>query len=134
MKKQLNYLIRYGQWATRCLFLLSLTLCATKCLSQSTTKQDSTCICGSQKDIDSTLKILNDYPDLLNESNLLKRALTNTKTLNAQEQATILKVLNMTLWNEKKVVWQIRKYKFMRPFFWALVSVSVGMVIGISKY
>lgn len=130
MKKIFRYLIQHGPRLMLCLFLLSLILCATKSWSQLTKKTDSNCLCGSQIEIDSTIKILNDYPDLLAESNLLKRALTNIKTLNANQQARLLKVLNLEVWNERKVIWRIRKYKILRPVLSALGGVGVGVLIG----
>ena len=129
MKSKLKLSKPNGQVLMLCLFLLSLTLCATKSWSQLTKKTDSNCLCGSQIEIDSTIKILNDYPDLLAESNLLKRALTNIKTLNANQQAAILKVLNLEVWNERKVIWRIRWYKFGRPILSALGGVGVGVLI-----
>jgi len=129
MKSKLKLSKPSGQVLMLCLFLLSLILCATKSWSQLTKKTDSNCLCGSQIEIDSTIKILNDYPDLLAESNLLKRALTNIKTLNANQQARLLKVLNLEVWNERKVIWRIRKYKILRPVLSALGGVGVGVLI-----
>jgi hypothetical protein len=128
MKKNLNYWIQRVTLAMLCLSLLSQTLHAKFFLIQPTQKTDSICLCGSQKEIDSTLKILNDYPDLLRSKVLVLQILSDERTISKSEQAAIMKVLDLKEWNIKTVKRRIRWLK-IRGATWAVGGVAVGVAV-----
>ena len=99
--------------------------------SQSTARTDSVCLCGSQKEIDSTLKILNDYPDLKQQLFLVSKLLQNERRLTELDRAAILKVLGLsTDWDLKRVKRRIWWLKYGRPVLVGLGGVGVGIGIG----
>jgi len=114
---------------------LFLTLAAIPLLAQSTVKQDSICICGSQKEIDSTLKILNDYPDQKQQLFLVSKLLQNERRLTELDRAAILKVLGLsTDWNIGRIKRRIWWLKYGRPVLVGLGGVGVGVLIGAVKF
>ena len=115
---------------TLCLFLLSLQAHAKFFLIQPTLKTDSTCLCGTKKEIDSTLKILNDYPDLLKSKALVSQILADERTISEVERAAVAKVLGLKEWNIKTVKRRIRWPK-IRGATWAVGGVAVGVAIVI---
>lgn len=128
MKKNLKYWIQRGMLVTLCLFLLSLQAHAKFFLIQPTQKTDSICLCGSQKEIDSTLKILNDYPDLLKSKALVSQILADERTISEAERATIIKVLGLKVWDVKAVKRRIRWLK-IRGATWAVGGVAAGLAV-----
>ena len=130
MKKNLKYWTQHVTLVTLCLFLLSLTLHAKSFLTAPTPKTDSTCLCGSQKEIDSTLKILNDYPDLLKSKALVSQILADERTISEAERTAILKVLDLKEWNIKAVKRRIRWIK-IRGYIWAVGGVAAGLAVVI---
>lgn len=130
MKKNLKHWIQRVRLATLCLFLLNQTLHAKFSLTVPTPKTDSICLCGSQKEIDSTLKILNDYPDLLKSKALVSQILADERAISEAEQAAILKVLRRKEWDIKTVKRRIRWLK-VRGYIWAVGGVAAGVVIVI---
>jgi hypothetical protein len=130
MKKNLKHWIQRVRLAILCLFLLSQTLHAKFSLIAPTPKTDSTCLCGSQKEIDSTLKILNDYPDLLRSKALVSQILSDERAISKSERSAMLKVLDLKEWNIKTVKRRIRWLK-VRGYIWAVGGVAAGVVIAI---
>lgn len=111
--------------------LLSLILTVPKSWSQSIAKTDSICLCGPKKQIDSTLKILNDYPDMKRQLMLVSKLLDSERRLTDIEQAAILKVLGLECdWDIKKVKQRIRRLKF-KKWIWGAGGVGVGVLIGL---
>lgn len=132
MKTNLDTLIRQGRLITPCLFLFGAILCATPCLAQSTKKQDSICICGSPKEIDSTLKILNDYPELLKSKELVSQILADERSVSKSEKEAILRLLNINEWDVRKVKRKIR-WLNIRGTVWAIGGLAVGLALVIFK-
>jgi hypothetical protein len=128
MKKNLKILTQQGLRITLLLSLLSLTLFVIPSWSQSIKKTDSDCICGSIKEIDSTLKILNDYPDLLRSKALVSQILADERTIGEAERAAIIKVLGLKQWDVKAVKRRIRWLK-IRGATWAVGGVAVGLAV-----
>lgn len=110
---------------------LFLMLAAIPLLAQSTVKQDSICIFGSRVEIDSALKILSDYPDLKTQARLFEKLYADSKALTEIEQLQILKVLNLKVWDVKKIKQCIRRHKF-RKWTWGTGGVIIGIVIAIT--
>lgn len=103
--------------------------------SQSTARTDSVCLCGPKNQIDSTLKILNDYPDLKRQAFLLTKLLDNERRLSELDKATILKVLGLgSDWDVKRIKRRIRYLKYRRPIVAGLGGVGVCVIIGILKF
>lgn len=130
MKKNLKHWIQQGRLTILCLFLLSLQTHAKFSLTAPTPKTDSTCLCGTQKEIDSTLKILNDYPDLLRSKALVSQILSDERTINEAERSAIMKFLGLKEWNIKTVKRRIRWLK-VRGYIWAVGGVAAGLAIVI---
>lgn len=128
MKKNLNFWIQRVTLAMLCLSLLSLQTHAKFSLIAQTTKTDSICLCGSQKEIDSTLKILNDYPDLLKSKALVSQILADERTISESERAAIIKVLGLKEWDVKTVKRRIRWLK-IRGATWAVGGVAAGLAV-----
>ena len=78
--------------------------------------------------------MLNDYSDLAEQARLFEKAFSDSKALSEIERSKILKVLNLAVWDIKKVVWRIRKYKFLRPVMWSLGGLGVGVLISATKF
>lgn len=117
------------------MLLLLLTLIVPKLWSQRIVKTDSICLCGSQKEIDSTLKILNDYPDQKQQLFLVSKLLQNERRLTELDRAAILKVLGLsTDWDLKRVKRRIWWLRYGRPVLVGLGGVGVGVLIGAVKF
>lgn len=112
------------------LLSLFLILQGLKSWSQSTVKQDSICICGTKIEIDSALKMLNDYADLKTQSDLSEKAYSDSKELTAIERSQILAVLNLQGWDVKKVKARIRRHKF-KKWIWAGAGIATGVIFGV---
>lgn len=98
------------------------------------TKQDSICLCGPKKQIDSTLKILNDYSDMKRQLMLVTKLLQNERRLSDLDKEAILKVLGLECdWDIKRVKRRIRYLKYVRPILIGLGGVGVGVFIGAIK-
>lgn len=111
---------------------LFLTLGAIPSLAQSTAKQDSICICGTKIEIDSALKMLNDYADLAEQARLFEQVYSDTKALTEIERSQILSALGLgNVWNVKQVKARIRRHKF-RKWLWGAGGVMVGAVVAIA--
>jgi len=113
------------------MLLLLMTLHVPKSWSQSMTKQDSICLCGPKKQIDSTLKILLDYPDLKQQAFLLTKLLDNERKLSELDKQAILKVLQLEGdWELKRVEKAIRKLR--RKVIWTAIRFSIaGLAVGV---
>lgn len=114
---------------------LSLTLSATKCYAQSTKKTDSTfaTIEGTQAEIDSALKILNDYPDLKSQYEATKSVLSKERRVSNIEREAILEVLDLPDWDYEEVVKRIRKIKrqlFWKPILYGSGGAGIGFAMG----
>ena len=131
--------IKFVQLAakTTLFVFLFLTLKAIPSLSQSVAKPDSNCLCGPKADIDSALKILNDYPDLLRQSDFCEKLLGDLRKLSIHEQSLILEELEIKGdWDIEVVTKKIKRIK--RASFWTKVkrvvsyagSTCVGFTAG----
>lgn len=107
-------------------FLLLILLPETKLYSQQIKKTDSTfaSLEGTQTEIDSVIKILNDYPDLKQQYEASKNIIKNERRIANIEQTAILMSLHLPAWDIDKVVKAIRKYK--RRGFWNAVKYGFG--------
>ena len=130
MEKIFRLFKKSGILPTLLLFLF-LTLAGQKLWSQSTTKTDSICLCGQKAEIDSALKILADYPDLKTQARLFEKLYADSKALTEIEQLQILKVLNLKVWDVKKIKQCIRRHKF-RKWTWGTGGMIIGIVIAIT--
>lgn len=130
MKNNSKYWTQRVTLVMLCLFLLSLQTHAKYSLIVPTLKTDSTCLCGSQKEIDSTLKILNDYPDLLKSKALVSQILADERAISETERAAIIKVLGLKEWDAKAVKRRIRWIK-IRGYVWGVGGVAAGLAVVI---
>lgn len=138
MKPKLTPCKRFAM-RTMVLLFLYLTTSAMTCFAQSTPKMDSTfaTIEGTQAEIDSALKILNDYPDLKSQYELTKKVLTDERKLSNIERAAILEVVGLEEWDYKKVVKRIKKIKrqlFWRPVLYSVGGTAFGLAVGFIRY
>lgn len=108
---------------------LFLTLGVIPSLAQSTAKRDSTCICGTKIEIDSALKMLNDYADLKQQAFLTAKVLDNERKLVAIEQKQVMGYLGLQSdWNTKQIKQRVRQWKW-RKWKWGIGGIGVGMLI-----
>lgn len=137
MKLKLIHWKRSVPTITALVFLLTI-LPGSKSYGQQTPKTDSTyALEGSQTEIDSVIKILNDYPDLKAQYQKTKQVLADTRKLTGIEQAAILKVLDLDVWDIKEVTKRIRRIKrraFWRPILYGGIGGAVGFIVGFVKY
>ena len=132
MKKNFKKWTRLGLSTIALLFLFAV-ISVTASYAQSTQKRDSACICGTEKEIDSTLKILNDYPDLLKSRKLIEAILADERTILKAEREAICKVLGLEAWDKKKAVRRIRLYKWRGYIGWVGGVAVGGTVIMLKK-
>ncbi|MCP1384794.1 hypothetical protein [Runella salmonicolor] len=92
---------------------------------------------GTQAEIDSALKILNDYPDLKSQYEKTKKVLTDERKGSNIERAAILEVVGLEEWDYKKVVKRIKKIKrqlFWRPVLYGVGGTAFGLAVGFIRY
>lgn len=103
--------------------------------SQSTARTDSVCLCGNQKEIDSTLKILNDYPDLKQQAFLLTKLLDNERRLTELDKRAILNILGLKCdWDIGRIKRRIWWLRHGRPIVLGLGGVGVGVIVGVLTF
>lgn len=108
---------------------LSLSVGVIPSLSQSSAKQDSICICGTKIEIDSALKMLNDYADLKQQAFLTAKVLDNERKLVAIEQKQVMGYLGLQSdWNTKQIKQRVRQWKW-RKWGWGVGGIGVGVLI-----
>lgn len=128
MSEQLKISKKSAIQLTKYVFLF-LTVAVTPCFSQSTVKRDSVCICGTKNEIDSAMKLLNDYPDVAEQARLFEQVYSESKELTKAEHGIVIKALDLQEWDIKTVRSRIRKIKF-KKWAWSAASLGIGTIIG----
>ncbi len=117
------------------LFLSLTTVCAQKSSTQQIKSMDSSyaSLEGTQSEIDSVLKILNDYPDLIQELATVRQLLKDERKLTSIHKETIMKALDMDVWDlsdAEKRIKRIRRRLFWKPIIWGALGASVGATLS----
>ncbi|WP_428662069.1 hypothetical protein [Runella sp.] len=89
---------------------------------------DSICLCGPTKEIDSTIKIVKDYPKLKKQSDKSEELYKDLKKLTNAERSDILKLIGLDAWDFRKVKSRIRWIK-VKKWIWGAAGVGTGAVL-----
>ena len=91
-------------------------------------RTDSICLCGLTDEIDSTIKIVKDYPKLKRQANKCEQLYNDLAKLTANERAELLRLIGLKDWDFEEVKRQIRRIKF-KKWIWGAGGVGAGAVI-----
>lgn len=130
MRKRFNKLKHGGIVPMLCLFLC-LSQSVNAFLIRSTNDTDSTCLCGPRKDIDSLLKIAQDYPELLRQSDFYEKQVGDMRTLSELERGELLALLDLEKWDFKKVKRRVRWQRARAFIRGAMVGAAAAVTVAL---